>query len=94
MHTKITMGNDEFILYIRKNYTCTLPNDVLGKKIWERIQFHDNSASKEQEDVPCKWGKDFENNKGFGLPKTAAQFKFEKSILPQLYTDLDELGLY
>lgn len=29
----ITMGNDEFILYIRKkNKKCSLSNDQLGKK--------------------------------------------------------------
>ena len=36
MKSKIRMGNDEFILYIRKqNVNCKTSNPVLGKKIWE-----------------------------------------------------------
>src|ERR1035438_8587 len=45
MSTKITMGNDEFILYIRNNYPdCPTSNHQLGKDIWEWIDEHDATA--------------------------------------------------
>jgi len=37
MKNTITMGNDEFILYIRKNYNCSLTNDRIGKLVWSWI---------------------------------------------------------
>lgn len=88
-----SMGNDEFILYIRKHYSaCSLSNHTLGRRIWEWIQTADPDATKTGEDVPCYWG-------GSGafiaenlLPKTAAQFSFHRTILPNLYDFLDSLG--
>ncbi len=39
MSTSIQMGNDEFILYIRKNHQkCATNNALLGKRIWEWIE--------------------------------------------------------
>lgn len=35
---RIQMGNDEFILYIRKNSHTTKTNDVLGREIWNWIK--------------------------------------------------------
>jgi hypothetical protein len=45
MAARIQMGNDEFILYIRKtSINCNLFNNDLGKKIWEWILSKDNTA--------------------------------------------------
>jgi transcriptional regulator with XRE-family HTH domain len=46
MGTRITMGNDEFILYIRKNHPhCATSNDQLGKCIWQGIILGQRSQS-------------------------------------------------
>ncbi len=53
----ITMGNDEFILYIRKRHPhCVTSNDQLGKSIWAWIRAADTAATKVAEGVPCYWG--------------------------------------
>jgi hypothetical protein len=55
MKSTITMGNDEFILYIRKNSNeCSIKNDRLGRLIWEWLR--DKGAIKIEEDKPCHWG--------------------------------------
>jgi hypothetical protein len=88
----IVMGDDEFILYIRKQYpNCIKTNDILGREIWRKIQQLDPNADLEK-DVPCYWG----SNGSFiaidKLPKTAAQFTFNRTCLPQLYDFLNQLG--
>lgn len=84
----IKMGNDEFILYIRKHkHGYKLSNDQLGKKIWEWIREKDLNATLIEPDQSCLWTKDGVND----LPKTAALFKFERAILPALYDYLDTL---
>lgn len=93
MATTIKMGNDEFILYIRKNSKCSLTNDQLGKMIWIWISEKDVNASQVEEDKPCSWGKSVDNKNGLGLPKTATQFEFDRALLPKLYNYLDQLGL-
>ncbi len=86
----ITMGNDEFILFIRKNNkTCTTDNKVLGRKIWEWILANDPSAKEIQEDMPCLWGDNTPNTNPEILPKTATQFKFQRNLLPVLYSFLE-----
>ncbi len=36
----IQMGNDEFILYVRKiNTNCLTPNDTLGRLIWKSARY-------------------------------------------------------
>lgn len=86
------MGNEEFILYIRKtSKTCTLVNNDLGKKIWEWILLKDKSAIEVTKDEPCLWGDNTPNTDPRGLPKTASQFEFDRSILPELYAFLDKL---
>ena len=41
----IEMGNDEFILYIRKVYpNCPTSNDTLGRLIWKRLKDLDPAA--------------------------------------------------
>ena len=95
MMNLITMGNDEFILYIRKQYpNCQLNTKDLGRFIWEWILEHDLNAKQVIEDMPCIWetktGTKNINEKK--LPKTATQFVFERSLLPELYGYLDELA--
>jgi transcriptional regulator with XRE-family HTH domain len=95
MNTSISMGNDEFILYIRKNYPdCATSNDQLGKRIWEWIRERDATAGKagKEEAVPCFWGDSAANIGETKLPQKATQFHFERSLLPSLYDLLDALG--
>ena len=90
MKSVITMGNDEFILYIRKNSdACLLTNDQLGKKIWQWLR--DKGATKVEEDKTCFWETRGNSVDADLLPKTAAQFKFDRILLPELYSYLDEL---
>jgi hypothetical protein len=93
MSRTIEMGNDEFILYIRKTYPeCKGTNEVLGRKIWEWIRDTDPNATQTKEDAPCLWrhtGAFIAEDK---LPKTATQFSFRIDILPALFGYLDELG--
>jgi transcriptional regulator with XRE-family HTH domain len=95
MSTSIQMGNDEFILYIRKNYpNCATNNDQLGKRIWEWIRERDATAGKagKEEAVPCIWGDTAANIGETKLPQKATQFHFERSLLPSLYDLLDSIG--
>lgn len=85
------MGNDEFILYIRKWHPdCTTPTTELGKSIW--LWLEKRGAKK----CPIKpihsyWDKSEKVNKDM-LPENATQFEFDRSILPELYSYLDELS--
>jgi hypothetical protein len=95
----IKMGNDEFILYIRKNYPeCKITNDMLGKDIWIWIKENDPTAEQIKQDVPTMWwgdGVNVSNGLNIGpdkLPKTATQFEFKRTLLVPLYDYLDTLG--
>lgn len=96
MKKTITMGNDEFILYIRKNYNCSLTNDRIGKLAWSWIQENSKGINKERDivrGVPCLWQNSrIRKTYGVRLPRTASQMTFNRKILPKLYTFLDELG--
>ena len=95
MSAEIQMGNDEFILYIRKNYpTCSRTNDDLGRRIWAWIGESDTNAEKagNGDPVPCFWGDTAANIAETRLPLTATQFKFSRSLLPSLYDRLDKIG--
>lgn len=95
MSTRIQMGNDEFILYIRKNYrNCATSNVDLGKRIWMWIKERDATAAKvgKEEAVPCIWGDTAANIGETKLPIRATQFQFERSLLTSLYDLLDALG--
>lgn len=85
--SKIRMGNDEFILFIRKNNpSCNhLENDRLGRMIWEWIYTNDPYAREVEQDVKCLWGDNTPNTAPNGLPKTATQFEFDIDLLPRLY---------
>ena len=91
MSTKIKMGNDEFILYIRKTSKCTTSTQQLGRQIWEWLR--DNGAQKIYNELPqpCYWGNmgDFIDEER--LPMTATQFEFDRDLLPKLYEHLDVL---
>lgn len=90
---KITMGNDEFILYIRKKYPeCSITNDNLGKKIWQWIKEHDSTAEKVKSNLPAYWGKTGSFIDALKLPKTADQFAFKRNLLPELFDFLDLIG--
>ncbi len=89
----IQMGNDEFILYIRKIYNnCLISNDVLGRLIWKRIKRLDPEALIIERDRPCFWEHIGNSVSEVRLPKTAAQFRFNRRILSRLYDYLDQLG--
>jgi len=94
MTTSIQMGNDEFILYIRKNHPdCATSNDDLGKRIWKWIKESDATAEEVSNGaVPCIWGKTAAYLGETKLPQSATQFQFERSLLPSLYDLLDSLG--
>ena len=95
MATDITMGNDEFILYIRKNHPdCSITNDQLGKRIWIWIRDQDPNASKAGagDPVSCLWGDSAQHLGELALPTTATQFSFARNLLPSLYDLLDSLG--
>lgn len=91
------MGNDEFILYIRKNYNCSLTNDRIGRMIWKWILENSKDTNKKKDiehNVSCLWQKYIRAKKTYGirLPRTASQMTFNRNLLPKLYDFLDELG--
>ena len=93
MSRTIEMGNDEFILYIRKRYRgCNETNKELGRKIWQWISVNDPNAIQTEEDRPCYWGDSGDFIAENRLPKTATQFSFRTDILTGLFEYLDELG--
>ncbi|MDP8238630.1 MAG: hypothetical protein P9X24_06040 [Candidatus Hatepunaea meridiana] len=91
MNNTIQVGNDEFILYIRKNHQCSIRNNILGRRIWQWI--HANANGIKLGRLFCCWRNEelCTNPSGYGFPKSATQFRFDRSTLPALYTFLDEL---
>jgi hypothetical protein len=79
------MGNDEFILFIRKNTNSTKTNEVLGKEIWKWIKKESYKPKQVKVDQPCYWGNEGSFIGNYNLPQTATQFEFEIGILPDLY---------
>lgn len=97
METKqrIEMGNDEFILYLRKRYPANqIPNNQLGKRIWQWIRDQSPTSEKRTEETgaACLWGTSGAFVGDTALPATAAQFEFDRELLPALYSFLDVLG--
>jgi hypothetical protein len=94
----ITMGNDEFILYIRKNNPdCQIPNGQLGKMIWQWLEKNGRDENEPlpkivERDHPCRWRNSPEITSELSLPKTATQFEFSIAKLPQLYTFLGDIN--
>ncbi len=94
MNETIKMGNDEFILYVRKqNKGCKLTTPVLGKRIWDWIRENDLNAVEVEVDKPCMWGKYINEEvvDKLQLPKTATQFEFRIDLLPRLYKYLTSI---
>lgn len=90
----ITMGNDEFILYIRKNFMSRhATNDRLGKMIWKWLVRNDPAAVIVERDQPCRWGDSGTITSDTSLPKTATQFRFSRAALPDLYAYLDSFAV-
>ncbi|MEI7422006.1 MAG: hypothetical protein WCK18_07920 [Prolixibacteraceae bacterium] len=56
MATKIQMGNDEFILYIRKTSKCSYTNDTLGRLIFEWLETRGAIKLYNEKAQPCMWG--------------------------------------
>lgn len=88
---RIEMGNDEFILYIRKTSECVKTNDHLGREIWKWLR--DRGAVKlyNKKPQPCYWeriGQSIDEKK---LPQDATQIEFDRVLLPELYNFLDIL---
>jgi hypothetical protein len=87
------MGNDEFILYVRKHHPqCHLATHNLGRQIWEKIRVLDPGAREVRQGAPCYWGHTGNFVAQDKLPKTSTQFEFDGDILPELYVFLDALG--
>ncbi|KOO66058.1 hypothetical protein [Xylanibacter rarus] len=87
----IKMGNDEFILYCRKNgHGINKTTDQLGRLIWEWIRDKANGRQIEN-NKECLWGQNANNVSPTGLPYTATQFEFDRNKLPDLYDYLDTL---
>ncbi len=71
----IKMGNDEFILYIRKKQKpCSITNDDLGKYIWIWLKKRGGQKTFKGKKQPCLWGKDAANRDKENLPYTATHF--------------------
>lgn len=87
---RIKMGNDEFILYIRKRGVCSLRNNLLGKMIWEWIRDNANGIQVGTR-KNCEWGEEADNVDPKVLPYKATQFEFDRDKLPELYDFLDSL---
>lgn len=98
----ITMGSDEFILYIRKQYPeCQKTTKNLGLYIAYFMKakgFYDPNAKsgeplcKKERDCFWETSKDAESIDPKKLPKTANQYTFNRALLPELYDYLDALG--
>ncbi|MDX9791294.1 MAG: hypothetical protein RBT61_10725 [Candidatus Kapabacteria bacterium] len=82
---RIQMGNDEFILYIRKNSHTTKTNDVLGREIWNWIKKNDPTATEIIKNQDCHWGNSGSFIADDNLPKTSTQFEFDIRLLISLY---------
>ena len=88
----IQMGNDEFILYVRKHSKdCTKSTRELGRRIWLWIRDNDSNARKYIESQPCLWEDTGLFVSEHNLPKTATQFIFDRALLPRLYDYLDTM---
>lgn len=90
VNDRIRMGNDEFILHIRKHYRCDTRNPQLGRRIW--VWLRDNADGEQVSgQLECLWGQE----RGVGerqLPGSATQFEFRLDALPDLYRFLGQLG--
>ena len=93
MGKPIRMGNDEFILYVRKqNKESKYDTKKLRELICKWLKEHAELKEKDiKYDVECLWGEQADNVSPDKLPKTASQFVFDRDYLPALYDYLDTL---
>lgn len=90
MSTKITIGADELILWLRKNKIAeNLPNDTaqgLGRKIHDLI-VKELGGIKIADNYPSYWANliDDKNIEKFNLPKTSAQYEVGVEEIGILY---------
>lgn len=94
---KIRLGNDDFILFIRKNQknrgkASETKNNHLGRRIWKFIEEKNLGTKVSEESIPCKWDPKGCDDEGLGLPKRATQFDIDICMLPKLYDFLRELS--
>lgn len=94
----IRLGNDDFILFIRKNQrkggkASITRNNQLGSEIWQFIRDTKIGIKADNgESVPCKWNPIQCNDEGFGLPKNATQFDINISKIKELFDKLYEIS--
>lgn len=91
MATNIQMGNDEFILYIRKTSICKKRNNHLGREIWKWLSKNGAQKLFNENPQPCNWETTGSSIGALKLPQDATQFEFDRAILPALYDYLDKL---
>jgi len=90
--SKIRIGADELILWLRKNgKEVNTPNDEihgLGVKIRRTIE--QLGGNLVEENYECYWAnKDGDKNIGqYQLPKTAAQYEIDAVKLPELFNEI------
>ena len=93
MSTKIKIGADELILWLRKNNKATqLPNDGingLGLKI-RKLIVKELGGIKISESQPSYWASLMQdkNIDQFNLPKNSSQYAIETQKMGQLYDNL------
>jgi hypothetical protein len=58
--------------------------------IWEWLR--ERGGQKMDEDKPSMWGNEGNFLGATGLPTTAAQFEFDRSLMTELFNYLDLLG--
>ena len=87
---EVIKGNDEFILYVRKNNPhSNMSTAQIGREVW--LWLRSRGGRKVQVNAPCHWGNTGTFVHGGNLPKTATQFQFKAALLPDLYRLLDTL---
>lgn len=91
--TKIIIGADELILWLRKNKRAEgIPNDEiqgLGIRIYELIV--DRLEGKKLDDIPSYWANN-DGDKNIGkskLPKTSTQYEIDTSKLESIFNELN-----
>jgi len=85
VNERICMGNDEFILHVRKHYEgCELDNPTIGRRVWTWLRDNANGEQVSGQQ-PALWGTDNEAVDRVGLPGSATQFEFDLDGLSDLY---------
>ena len=91
MAERIRMGNDEFILHIRKHYACDIRNPQLGDRIARWLRENADGVVV-RENQPAVWGEQIAACGELNLPRTSAVLEFRRDALPDLYAFLEDLA--